>query len=57
MGLHLPQTLITTNLPPRPNTKKYFSLHESILTWDENMHQEKKITHGKFFDFRAEKGI
>ena len=26
-------------------------------TWDENMHQEKKIVHGKFFYFRAQKCI
>ena len=24
---------------------------EFAHTWDENMHQEKKIVHGKFFDF------
>ena len=26
-------------------------------TWDLNMHQEKKMFHGKFFDFRAQKCI
>ena len=30
---------------------------DSQATWDENMHQEKKIIHGKFFDFCAEKCI
>ena len=29
-----------------------------LLTWDENMHQEKKkMYYGKFFDFRAQKCI
>ena len=27
------------------------------FTWDENMHQEKKNTYGKFFDFCAEKCV
>ena len=27
------------------------------LIWDLNMHQEKKIAYGKFFDFRAQKCI
>ena len=35
-------------------------LHWKILlmtTWDENMHQEKKIVHGNFFEFRAQKCV
>ena len=29
----------------------------SIVTWDQNMYQEKKITYGKFFDFWADEYI
>ena len=30
---------------------------DNQVTWDLNMHQEKKMFHGTFFDFRAQKCI
>ena len=37
--------------------KNGYSMLEDGLTWDQNMHQEKKIHYGKFFDFCAEKCV
>ena len=33
----------------------WFHPEKFKVTWVLNMHQEKKITHGKFFDFRTQK--
>ena len=38
-------------------TKPLAATPRDLVTWDENMHQERKKCYGKFFDFCAEKCI
>ena len=54
LGMGLPLENKSTN---KKQLRTMSNCHWQWHTWMQNMHQEEKIIHGNFFDFRAQKCI